>query len=134
MTDMVNIIVHDKNILRKLVFTNTKEAYKTEACQSVLNKLSKQYEDSFPSTVEQMRTRLKWCVATCKRICLTVKTASGVKRLSDKKGYEKWFNLPYPTVKSCDSCQPEQAREPSAIKSSAKEISEHGSSDCTTVK
>ncbi|PFX29572.1 hypothetical protein AWC38_SpisGene5623 [Stylophora pistillata] len=35
-TDMVNIIVNDENILRKLVFTNTKKAYNTEAYQSVL--------------------------------------------------------------------------------------------------
>ena len=72
-TDMLNIIVNDENILRKLVFTNTKKAYNTEAYQFVLNKLNEQYEDSFPFTVEQMRTKFKWCVATCKRICLTVK-------------------------------------------------------------
>ena len=133
-TDMVNIIVNDENILRKLVFTNTKKAYNTEAYQSVLNKLNEQYEDSFPFTVEQMRTKFKWCVATCKRICLTVKTASGVKRLTDEKGYGKWFDLLYPIVKSRDSCQPEQAREPSANESSAKEIIEHGSSDCSPVE
>ena len=51
-TDMVNIIVNDENILRKLVFTNTKKTYNTEAYQSVLNKLNEQYEDSFPFTVE----------------------------------------------------------------------------------
>ena len=51
-TDVVNIIVNDENIFRKLVFTNTKKAYNTEAYQSVLNKLSEQYEDSFPFTVE----------------------------------------------------------------------------------
>ena len=132
--DMVNIIVNDENILRKLVFTNTKKAYNTEAYQSVLNKLNEQYEDSFPFTVEQMRTKFKWCVSKCKRICLTVKTASGVKRLTDEKRYGKWFDLLYPIVRSRDSCQPEQVREPSANESSAKEIIDHGSSDCSTVE
>lgn len=80
-----------------------------------------------------MRTKFKWCVATCKRICLTVKTASGVKRVTDEKGYGKWFDLLYPIVKSRDSCQPEQACEHSANQSSAKEIIENGSSDCSTV-
>ena len=81
-----------------------------------------------------MRTKFKWCVATCKRICLTVKTSSGVKRLTDEKGYGKWFDLLYPIVKSRDSCQPEQAREPSANESSAKEIIERERSDCSSVE
>lgn len=81
-----------------------------------------------------MRTKFNWCVATCKRICLTVKTAIGVKRLTDDKGYGKWFDLLYPIVKSRDSCQPEQACEHSANQSSAKEIIENGSSDCSTVE
>ncbi|PFX19414.1 hypothetical protein AWC38_SpisGene16193 [Stylophora pistillata] len=61
-------------------------------------------------------------------------TATGVKRLTDEKGYGKWFDVLYPIVKSRDSCQPEQAREPSANESSAKEIIENGSSDCSTVE
>lgn len=76
----------------------------------------------------------KWCVATCKTICLTVKTTSGVKRLTDEKGYGKWFDLLYLIVKSRDSCQAEQAREPSANERSAKDFIEHGSSDCSTVE
>ena len=57
-----------------------------------------------------------------------------MKRLTDEKGYGKWFDLLYPIVKSRDSCQPEQAREPSANESSAKEIIERERSDCSSVE
>ena len=62
-----------------------------------------------------MRNKFKWCVSTCKKICPTVKTASGITRFIEDKGYGKWFNLLYPLVKTRDSCKPENACEPSAL-------------------
>ena len=115
-TDMVNIIVNNEALLRKLVFTNTKKAYNTEAHHSVLTELNEQYNKSsgkdFPFSVKQMRSKFKWCVSICKNISLTIKNASGIKRIVEEKGYGKWFDLLFPFVKSRDSCNPSQAIEP----------------------
>ncbi|CAB3988526.1 Hypothetical predicted protein [Paramuricea clavata] len=59
-----------------------------------------------------MRNKFKWCISTCKKICLTIKSA--VKCFVESKGYGNWFNVLYPLVKTMDSCKPENAIEPSA--------------------
>ena len=113
-TDMVSTIVNDEKILRKLVFTNTRKAYNTEAYQKVLNELNENYNKDFPFSVQQMRSKFKWCISTCKKICLTVKTA---------------IQLLYPLVKSRDSSQPEKGCEPSAP--ADNEDSDDGQDDST---
>ena len=117
-TDMVDMIVNDEELVRKLIFTNVKKRKNSDAYEKILPKLNKKYQDEtgkdFPFTVKQMRNKFKWCISTCKRICLTVKTATGVKRFVESKGYGGWFNVLYPLVKSRDSCKPENATEPSA--------------------
>ncbi|CAB3997044.1 Hypothetical predicted protein, partial [Paramuricea clavata] len=62
---------------------------------------------------KQVRTKFKWCISTCKNVALTIQTATGLKRFVEDKGCGKWFGLLFPLVKSRDSCQPEQAIEPS---------------------
>ena len=121
--DMIDIIVNDENFARKLIFTNVKKQKNTEVYGKILNRLKERYSQysppsSFPLTVEQMRTKFKWCVATCKRISLTIATKSGIKRIQDEKGYGQWFGLLYPLIKSRDSCQPEQAIEPDSLNES----------------
>ena len=69
-----------------------------------------------------MRNEFKWCVSTCKKICLTVKTASSITRFIEDKGYGRWFNLLYALVKTRDSCKPENACEPSALGRNADRI------------
>ncbi len=117
-TDMVDMIVNDDELVRKLIFTNVKKRKNSDAYQKIVPKLNQKYQKAFgkdfPFTVKQMRNKFKWCISTCKKICLTVKTASGVKRFVDSKGYGNWFNLLYPLVKTRDSCKPENAIEPSA--------------------
>ncbi len=119
-TDMVDMIVNDDELVRKLIFTNVKKRKNSDAYQKIVPKLNQKYQKAFgkdfPFTVKQMRNKFKWCISTCKKICLTVKTASGVKRFVDSKGYGNWFNLLYPLVKTRDSCKPENAIEPSAAK------------------
>lgn len=66
-----------------------------------------------------MRTKFKWCVSVCKKVALTIQTATGIKRFIEEKGYGKWFDGLFPLIKSRDSCQPEQAIEPSASVSSS---------------
>ena len=119
-TDMVDLIVNDEDILKKLVFTNIKKSKNTDCYEKVLVQLNMKYQETtgndFPFTVQQMRVKFKWCISVCKRICLTIKTASGVNNFVADKGYGDWFNLLYPLVKFRDSCQPERASEPSAKK------------------
>lgn len=115
---MVDIIVDDEELVRKRIFTNTKKSQNTDAYQEVLPQLNNKYKQTtgehFPFTVQQMRTKFKWCISICKKICLTIKTALGVKNVIDDKGCGNWFNLLYPLVKTRDACQPEKAFKPSA--------------------
>ena len=117
-TDMVNIIVNDDQLVNKLIFTNTKKASNTDAYEKVRQQLNLKYNkttgNDFPFSVAQMRNKFKICIGACKSICMTIKTASGINRFIEEKGYGKWFELLYPLVKTRDSCQPENAVEPSA--------------------
>lgn len=112
------MIVNDEELVRKLIFTNVKKRKNSDAYEKILPKLNEKYQDEtgkdFPFTVKQMRNKFKWCVSTCKWICLTIKTATGVKNFVESKGYGGWFNVLYPLVKSRDSCKPENGTEPSA--------------------
>ena len=73
---MVNVIVNNEALLRKLVFTNTKKACNTDAYQNVLTELNEQYKKDtgkdFPFSVKQMRSKFRWCVAICKNIIINV--------------------------------------------------------------
>ena len=52
--------------------------------------------------------------AQCKKVGRMQKTKSGLENFIDEKGYGPWFNQLFAYVSSRDSCQPEQAIEPSA--------------------
>ena len=128
--DMIHIIVNDENFLRRLIFTNVKEQKNADVYSKILKQLQERYlkyspPSFFPFTVEQMRTEIKWCVSICKKICLTITNASGIKRLQDQKGYGQWFNLLFPLIKSCDCCQPEQAVKPDPLNDSISESGEN---------
>ena len=112
--DMVDIITSSENFKRRLIFTNNKRA--TNANGEVYSQVLEQIKERhalFPFTTKQMRTKFKWYISTCKKVALTIQTATGIKRLIEDKGFGKWFGLLFPLVKSRDSCQPEQAIEPS---------------------
>ena len=44
---------------------------------------------------------------------MVFKTATGISNYKDEKDYSKWFDMLFPLIKSRESCQPEQAMEPS---------------------
>ena len=44
---------------------------------------------------------------------MTIKTGTGIKRFQDSQGYGKWFLTLFAVVKTSESCQPQQAIEPS---------------------
>ena len=73
---------------------------------------AKERREEVPFNVNQLRTKFKKLVAECKKISLTIKTATGIKRVQDEKCYGPWFDQLYSLVKTRDSCQPEQSIEP----------------------
>ena len=81
----------------------------------MLKELGQRYEDvSFPFSVNQLRNKFKKGISECKRIALTVKTSTGVKRVQDEKQLGAWFNQLFPLVQTRDSCNPDMAVESSS--------------------
>lgn len=63
-------------------------------------------------SVNQLRSKFKKLVGECKRVALTVKTASGIENFIRDRGYGATFNNLYSLVKTGDSCNPGKAVEP----------------------
>ena len=115
--DFIDIIVNNESYKEKLIFRNTKNMQNGVVYEKVLNELKERCSergDEFDFSVAQLRTKFKKCVADCKKAALTIKTATGIKRFQEEKGYGSWFQQLFALVKTRDSCQPEQAIEPSA--------------------
>ncbi len=115
--DMVDIIVSTEYLRNKLIFQNCKNQTNSDVYQKVLNQLRKRAErtgEDVPFNAVQLRTKFKKLVSECKKAALLMKTASGIKRFQEEHGYGPWFNQLFALVKTRDSCQPEQAIEPSA--------------------
>ena len=68
----------------------------------------------FTYNITETREKFKQCISHCKEAALMMKTASGIKRFQDDKGFGKWFNTLLPLAQSRASCQPEQAVETSS--------------------
>ena len=121
LSDFVDIIVSSDHYKTKLIFRNTKFQQNGEIYGKIREELKQRCAargESFCFTVEQLRSKFKKCVSECKRAALTIKTGTGIKRFQEDKNLGAWFNKLYDIVKTRDSCQPEQAREPSATQSS----------------
>ena len=101
---MVNIIVKDDQLVKKLIFCNTKKASNTETYEMVWKRLNVEYNKTagsdFPFEVQQMRNKFMSCISTFKQICMTMKTALGIERFVEEQGYGKWFKLLYELVKT----------------------------------
>ena len=117
--DLVDIIVNDHYSKNKLIFQNTKTQQNSVIYEKVLKELKRRCDargdaKGIQFTVAQARTKFKKCVSDCKNAALTIKTATGIKRFQDQKGYGAWFSQLFALIKTRDSCQPERAIEPSA--------------------
>ena len=109
--DLIDIIVKTK-----LIFQNTKNQQNGKLYESILKELKKralERGEQITFSPSQLRTKFKKCVPECKKAALTIKTATGIKRFQNSKNYGLWFNQLFAAVKTRDSCQPEQALEPS---------------------
>lgn len=117
LNDFIDIIVSSDHYKTKLIFRNTKFQQNGEIYGKIREELKQRCvarDESFCFTVEQLRSKFKKCVSECKRAALTIKTGTGIKRFQEDKNFGAWFQKLYDIVKTRDSCQPEQAREPSA--------------------
>lgn len=115
--DFVDIIINDENHQRKLIFQNTKTKTNKSNYESIQKELKKRAEERksvFEKSVTQMRNKFKKLVSECKQANMIFKTATGISNYKDKKNYSQWFDMLFPLIKSRESCQPEQALEPSS--------------------
>ncbi|XP_028417144.1 uncharacterized protein LOC114541418, partial [Dendronephthya gigantea] len=122
--DLVDIITSDDYNKQKLIFTNTKNQNNGIIYEKVLTELKKRANargEEITFTVQQLRTKFKRCVSDCKQAAMKIKTATGIQRFQDEKGFGKWFDLLFPLVKTRDSCQPGMAVEPSALNDLSEE-------------
>ncbi len=103
----VDVICSSEYFKKGLIFTNTKNSKDGEIYEQVLKQVKERYVSQgleFPFAVSQIRNKFKKCISECKKIALTVKTASGIKRIQDEKNFGSWFTQLYELVKTRDSC------------------------------
>ena len=115
--DFVDMIVNNENYKKKLVFQNTKYQQNGVLYDSILQELKRRAAargDVVEFTVSQLRNKFKKCVSDCKKAALTIKTATGVKRFQNEKGFGVWFDHLFALIKTRDSCNPDKGTEPSA--------------------
>ena len=124
--DLVDIIVNSEYYKKRLIFMNLKNQKNGDIYEKILKELKARgsKREDVPFTAVQLRTKFKKSISECKKVALTVKTATGIKQLQEEKGYGAWFNQLYALVKTRDSCQPWQAIEPSTCDESISEPSE----------
>ena len=92
-----------------------------EKIRKELEKRSSERGETMDFSVNQLRNKFKKCVGDCKKVALTIKTATGIKKIQREKGYGAWFDQLFALIKTRDSCKPENATEPSASKEDHEE-------------
>lgn len=113
--DLVDIIIEDENLKKKLLLTNIKNVKNSDYYKLVIEELKGRCElrgVEFPFDINQTRQKFKRCMTACREAALKIKTASGIQRFQEDKNFGTWFNKLFAVVKSMDSCQPEQSLEP----------------------
>lgn len=116
LNDLIDIIVENEEYTKKLIFRNTKFQRNGEFYGKIKRELEERCavrNERVSFTVDQLRSKFKKLVGECKKVALTIKTGTGIKRFMDDKGYGTWFDKLFAIVKTRDSCQPKQALEPS---------------------
>ena len=133
--DLVDIICNNETYQKKLISTNVKTAKNGCYYEQIIKEIRKRClsrGENFTYVVSQTREKFKRCISECKKAALTLKTASGIKRFQEDKGYGKWFNQLLPLVQSRASCQPEEAIEPSAFTRKRREKSQEDKSSISS--
>ena len=116
--DLVDIICNNEVYKKRIIFTNIKTSKNSGYYEKIVKELKERCArrgESFSYDVNQTREKFKRLIAECKKAALIMKTASGIKRFQEDKGYGKWFNCLLPLVQTRASCQPEQAIDPGSV-------------------
>ena len=132
LNDFVDIIVENEEYKQKLILRNTKFQRNGELYGRIKSELEERCaarDERVSFTVEQLRSKFKKCVGECKKVALTIKTATGIKNFLQDRGYGAWFDKLFAIVKTRDSCQPERAIEPSALEFAKNEDQAASSTD-----
>ncbi|KXJ24471.1 hypothetical protein AC249_AIPGENE22604 [Exaiptasia diaphana] len=90
--DLIDIIINNEVYKRKLIFINTKNQKNTDVYEGIKKELQKratQRGEEMSFSANQLRNKFKKCVAECKKAALTIKTATGIKRFCESKGFVK---------------------------------------------
>lgn len=130
--DFIDTVVSNTYYKRKLIFTNTKCQRNGEIYEKILTELKKRASargKEFKFSVKQLRTKFKKCVSDCKQAALTIRTATGIKRFQEDRGLGNWFKPLFTVVQTRDSCQPDQAIEPSSLEQSTSSEKSSKSAD-----
>ena len=130
--DFIDIVVSNTYYKRKLIFTNTKCQRNGEIYAEILTELKKRATargKELEFSVKQLRTKFKKCVSDCKQAALTIRTATGIKRFQENRGLGSWFKALFAVVQTRDSCQPDQAIEPSSLEQSTSSEKSSKSAD-----
>ena len=130
--DFIDIVVSNTYYKRKLIFTNTKCQRNGEIYAEILTELKRRASargKELKFTVSQLRTKFKKCVSDCKQAALTIRTATGIKRFQEDRGLGNWFKPLFAVVQTRDSCQPDQAIEPSSLEQSSSSEKSSKSAD-----
>jgi hypothetical protein len=97
---------------KKLIFTNTKNQKNGIIYEKILTELRTRCDErneTINFTIIQMCNKFKRCICEYKHASMIIKTATGIKRFQEGKGYGAWFKQLFPLLHSRDSCQPEMA-------------------------
>ena len=114
-THMVDIVCNSEYYKKKDSLHEFQKLKRQRRYSKLLKDIQERFEargDDVVFTVEQVRNKLKKLISECKKVALTIKTATGVDRFQEKKNYGPWFPVLFALVKTRDSCQPERAVEP----------------------
>ena len=99
---MVDIVCNSDYYKKRIIFTNSKNSRNNEVYSKLLTDMQERFEvrgHEVRLTVEQVRNKLKKLIIECKKVALTVKTATGVNRLQEEKNYGPWFPMLFALVK-----------------------------------
>ena len=80
--DFIDIVINNENFKEKLIFQNTKFQRNSSIYEQILKKLKArcaERNEEFNFSVSQLRSKFKKLLEECKKVALTVKTASGIK-------------------------------------------------------
>ena len=80
----------------------------------------------------QLLTKFKKAIAECKKAALTIKTATGIKRFIEEKGYGSWFNTLFAIVKNRNACRLELVVEPLCPRASSSDAENADSSSSSS--